>query len=1500
MDASEVTANIADEPSKDKQDGIVITEKENNIQINTSNDIDMPLLENQEETSTIESTDTGTDTHKEPIATESSTLPSSLEIDLQTESSDTIEMDLQKESIDNVKTDSQDKSMIAMPNVEETDLQDESVKEQSNEEVDSQSNIVLSNTEESVEVVNNSDESFELREEGKEDSIENSEDITLEITETTENSENNTVDTSNEIEENACTINEVVQEEIPVKSSSDGYEHFAIDQENAIETENAIAHMISSEDPTTEAEADKMETQVVVENVEVANIPDEANTSNEEITEVQYHVVINEDNNGVSVNGMDQLNKDSLVLDTEPVVDSQTMENVVTISESNETQSTVDTVIALPSQTLTEVTLSDVQMLESHEGVMTVNELDEQSQVVILPSDQVILMEAEESYEQIESVDGSIVESEEEMKESKEDKVPKIEKNEEQTDDKSPVKIPCHVLGRSIDNPLVDPVRNGRVLLKPRLGVKIPYRNLTSQIVSKQEIAEEIMERSRLRQSAAEPPAGGDVFFAKKLTQRLAKKIVPGSKTTSRTTTKTTSASSSSSKKVMAVTEISKEAPKSQASPDVKKPLVPKELQESLRKSSTDALLKTPDTSGKIIDNSDLIALLEGDDIPDWNIGKNDTPLLPNQNKPDKQSADWEREIALKQLRNLPKQSKGTKHSYKQSTILQTSINSKETSTNNKEPTKDPQIEPKESKEIPQKNDIEEIQPRFSSSTPLKTYTRKRKPIDFIKPSSSLAALSPPKKPAISIDEKPSVQSPKKSAVNEEKSVVQSPKKPTPPNEEKSIVQAPKKPSASSEERKKATEEKSSQSTKKPTVTNEKSSSAQKTSSSAVQKSQTAQKVSSSSVQQKTPSVQKQPSTATVQKSSTVQKVATLVDQKSPAVQKSSTDQKSSAQKPPTDQKSPTVQKAKKSEEPSTPKVEPKVETPTPLTEKTQKSLSPNTYISKSSRIVKRKKIWDPDEVTPLPKFKSSKVTESTKNLEKSVNSEKKLNKSNSEKSDTPLAKPKLVSKSTATVLKPNNEKAPTKRAVVKKTIVKKKKPKRLTEVDRLLMDEGAVNLLYAVKNTEEIQNVKNKKKKTIISIDKAQRELMNKTNEIKNDLQINSTKDSPITLRKKDGSTPKSSPVKDVAATVLHRKKSKDSVSGSVHSPPASPGFAYSQHAEASRIIRRHSSSSFSSENSDGEFVTDKTNEKKQKAELQKKKSKVNHEKQGKALTVADKQVLSEEMSRNFNKASTDDPKYSQFETFSVRRLDNLVQIILAPTSPNGQMTLSAQVLKELAELLDILEKDKTCRVAVISSSGSSFCQGIDYKELASDDKTARQYLAEQYATCVRNFLTALTSFSKILVAGVHGNTVGLGVTMLPLFDMVFASDTATFSAPYARLGCAAEGGTLLTLPHIMHNALASELFLASRKLTAGEALRLGLVTRTLWPDKFQEELISALKVVSSQSLQSMQAIKKQLRHQLLENVEASLKSETSLLIQHWTSNECQSNFSSYSLEIK
>lgn len=112
----------------------------------------------------------------------------------------------------------------------------------------------------------------------------------------------------------------------------------------------------------------------------------------------------------------------------------------------------------------------------------------------------------------------------------------------------------------------------------------------------------------------------------------------------------------------------------------------------------------------------------------------------------------------------------------------------------------------------------------------------------------------------------------------------------------------------------------------------------------------------------------------------------------------------------------------------------------------------------------------------------------------------------------------------------------------------------------------------------------------------------------------------------------------------------------------------------------------------------------------------------------------------------------------------------------------------------------------------------------------------------------------------------------MLPLFDMVVASDTATFSAPYATLGCMAEAGFLLTVPYITNHGLvrrmdilkcfsfvliinfvlqAAELLYAAQQLKADDAFRRGLVTKLCWPEKYPEELKNLLTSVAGNSKQ-------------------------------------------------
>ena len=71
--------------------------------------------------------------------------------------------------------------------------------------------------------------------------------------------------------------------------------------------------------------------------------------------------------------------------------------------------------------------------------------------------------------------------------------------------------------------------------------------------------------------------------------------------------------------------------------------------------------------------------------------------------------------------------------------------------------------------------------------------------------------------------------------------------------------------------------------------------------------------------------------------------------------------------------------------------------------------------------------------------------------------------------------------------------------------------------------------------------------------------------------------------------------------------------------------------------------------------------------------------------------------------------------------------------------------------------------------------------------------------------FLRALLTFPKPVVAAVNGQAVGFGVGILPLCDIVYASDKAMFYTPYTQLGQVPEAGLSCTLSRIIGDALVS-----------------------------------------------------------------------------------------------
>ena len=79
-------------------------------------------------------------------------------------------------------------------------------------------------------------------------------------------------------------------------------------------------------------------------------------------------------------------------------------------------------------------------------------------------------------------------------------------------------------------------------------------------------------------------------------------------------------------------------------------------------------------------------------------------------------------------------------------------------------------------------------------------------------------------------------------------------------------------------------------------------------------------------------------------------------------------------------------------------------------------------------------------------------------------------------------------------------------------------------------------------------------------------------------------------------------------------------------------------------------------------------------------------------------------------------------------------------------------------------------------------FCQGVDLHFLCADHQERRKSQAALMAAAIERLVLTLSTFPKLLVAAVNGDATGLGVTLLPLFDIVYANDKATFNTYYSR----------------------------------------------------------------------------------------------------------------------
>ena len=188
------------------------------------------------------------------------------------------------------------------------------------------------------------------------------------------------------------------------------------------------------------------------------------------------------------------------------------------------------------------------------------------------------------------------------------------------------------------------------------------------------------------------------------------------------------------------------------------------------------------------------------------------------------------------------------------------------------------------------------------------------------------------------------------------------------------------------------------------------------------------------------------------------------------------------------------------------------------------------------------------------------------------------------------------------------------------------------------------------------------------------------------------------------------------------------------------------------------------------------------------------------------------------------------EFILTDVRGGVGLVQL----NRPKALNALSSGLRQELMEALKAFDADTEIGAMVVTGDERAFAAGADIKEMAGASAV------EMLQRDIIGSFDGLRDIKKPVIAAVSGWCLGGGNELAMSCDMIVASETARFGQPEINLGVIPGAGGTQRLTRAVGKAIAMEMVLNNRTLTASEALQYGLVNRVVPVERCLEEALS------------------------------------------------------------
>lgn len=227
-------------------------------------------------------------------------------------------------------------------------------------------------------------------------------------------------------------------------------------------------------------------------------------------------------------------------------------------------------------------------------------------------------------------------------------------------------------------------------------------------------------------------------------------------------------------------------------------------------------------------------------------------------------------------------------------------------------------------------------------------------------------------------------------------------------------------------------------------------------------------------------------------------------------------------------------------------------------------------------------------------------------------------------------------------------------------------------------------------------------------------------------------------------------------------------------------------------------------------------------------------------------------------------------FETLLFEITDGRALITL--NRPDVYNAFNDQMRKELLAALKEAEKNTAVRVVILTGAGKAFCSGQDLKEvLANPDRSISESLHKGYNPLIKQMRT----MPKPVIGRLNGIAAGAGCSLALACDMVIASEEAALSEIFINIGLVLDSGSAYFLPRLVGSAIAFELATTGRKVSANEAVTIGLINKAVPSDQLDTAVMEMAAYYEHAPTKAIGLMKKMLNKSFQSDLDTLLEYE-------------------------